>query len=45
MGRSISERLKDFSDKLKSGEPIHGKRVTVEQTPDGPLTTFEDVVI
>lgn len=39
MGKSIAERLKNFSSKLKSGEPVKGTEVTVEHTPDGPLTT------
>lgn len=39
MARSIIDRLKDFSDKLKSGEPIKATQVTVEHTPDGNLTT------
>jgi hypothetical protein len=45
MAKSIVERLKRFSDKLKSGEPIHGTRVSIEQTSDGPLTTSRAVVL
>jgi hypothetical protein len=45
----VSNRTLDavvnLTKRIESGEPIHGKRVTVEQTPDGPLATFEDVVI
>jgi len=37
--------LQRFSEKLASGEPIEAKRVTIEQTPDGPLTTVEDVTL
>lgn len=43
MGRSISERLKDFSDKLKSDKPIKATEVTVEHTPDGTMTTRRPV--
>jgi hypothetical protein len=39
------DALMNLTKRIESGEPIHGRRVTVEQTPDGPLTTFEDVVI
>ena len=37
--------LRRFKELLESGEPIKGKRVQIEHTPDGPLTTVEDIVI
>lgn len=37
--------LRRFKELLDSGEPIKGKRVQIEHTPDGPLTTVEDIVI
>lgn len=37
------ERLRNFSERIERGEPIPARRVTVEQTPDGPLTTFEEI--
>lgn len=39
MAKSIIERLRGFSEKLKSGAPIKATKVTVEHTPDGTLTT------
>jgi hypothetical protein len=39
------EAMQRLSERIKSGEPIHAKRVTIEHTPDGPLTTSEDIVI
>jgi len=39
------DALQRFKEMLESGEPIEAKRVTIEQTPDGPLTTVEDVTI
>ena len=33
--------LKRFSEKLKLGEVLVGTTVTIEETPDGPLTTQE----
>ena len=45
MSRSIVERLKQFSEKLKADEPIPATRVTVEHTPDGTLTTQTQVVL
>lgn len=39
MKRSISDRLKDSGDKLKSGKPIQATKVTIEHTADGTLTT------
>jgi hypothetical protein len=37
--RKCIERLRRFTEKLESREPIRTTVVTVEQTPDGPLTT------
>jgi hypothetical protein len=46
---SLSERtleaMQRLSEKIKSGEPIPATRVVIEHTPDGPLTTSEDIVI
>jgi len=33
------ERLRRFTERLEAGEPIKATIVTVESTPDGPLTT------
>ncbi len=45
VAKRTEEALRGFIDRLRSGEPIKATRVTIEQTPDGPLTTVEDVVI
>jgi len=42
ISRKTVERLRNFSERLESGEPIPFRKVTVEQTPDGPLTTVEE---
>lgn len=39
------EALRRMAGKIESGEPIAAKRVTVEITPDGPLTTVDDVIL
>ena len=36
--------LQRFKELLESGEPIHGTRIQIEDTPDGPLTTVEKIV-
>lgn len=41
----IIDAMQRLKEKLESGEPIDAKRVTIEQTQDGPLTTVEDVVL
>lgn len=47
MNRSeqLIARLKRFTELLRSGVPIEAKQVTVERTPDGPLTTVRHIVI
>jgi hypothetical protein len=39
------DALARFSDRLESGQPINATRITIEKTPDGPLTTVEDVIL
>jgi hypothetical protein len=39
------EALRRMVRKIESGESIAAKRVTIEQTPDGPLTTVDDVTL
>ena len=39
------ERLKRFWKRLESGEPFQANQVTVEDTPDGTLTTRKRVEI
>lgn len=41
----IVKRLKRFLRKLQMKEAIHYTRLTVEMTPDGPLTTKSHGVI
>ena len=45
MRRSIVDRLRDFSVKLRDGVPIEAVQVTVEHTPDGPLSSQKHVVL
>lgn len=37
--------LEEFIKDLEAGRPIKATRVTREETPDGPLHTFEKVEI
>lgn len=39
------ERLRQFTERLKSGEPIQATRVTRFDTPDGPMHSRERVVL
>ncbi len=41
----IVSGLEEFIKALEEGRPIKGTRVTREETPDGPLHTFEKVEI
>lgn len=43
--RDLIEGMEAFIAKLKSDEPIEATRITIEHTPDGPLTTSEKVMI
>ena len=43
MAKSIVDRLKRLCEKMDSGKPIQGTKVSIEQTPDGTLTTREPV--
>ena len=43
ISRKTVSRLRNFSKRLESGEPIHAVEVTIERTPDGPLTTRREV--
>lgn len=40
---AVISGLDEFLKALKEGSPIKGTRVTREETPDGPLHTFEEV--
>ena len=37
--------LSEFNRKLKAGEPIEMVEVTREETPDGSLHTFSDIIV
>lgn len=41
----IVSGLEDFIKALEEGRPIKATKVTREETPDGPLHTFEKVEI
>lgn len=45
MKRNIVDRLRRFSEHLKSGTPIEGMRMTVGKTPDGPITKMDRVTM
>lgn len=45
IAKKLIDSLRRISVKMRSGEPLRAVRVTVEHTPDGPLTTREEVVI
>lgn len=41
LGNKIVDRMRDFTERLRRGEPIEVIRVTRQETPDGPMHTFE----
>jgi len=41
LGKRIIDRLRRFSEKLASGEPIQATIVRSHITPDGPMHTFD----
>ena len=41
--RKIREALKDFAEKLENKEEIEATQVVREETPDGPLHTFQKI--
>ncbi len=45
VSEEISKRLQEFTRTLESGKPIKAMRIHIEDTPDGPLHTRQEVYL
>jgi hypothetical protein len=45
IGEKTVERLRKFTERLESGEPIPATIVTQHETLDGPMHTFEKTMM